>query len=371
MVAPISKRSGNSIQFTEYGIPVRNLWHMLLYAWGEVPLKEQWVLEYAERAPSLDALFASVLVKLMRGRMRLGLGRSYVDQKGSLRGIRGKVDFSESLKHHTFERGESYSRFQEHSANDPRNQIIRSTLVRLAQAGQFGPRSDSANEVRNALRRLARDLHDIELIEVTPELIQKVKSLHHDRDYRLMLAICNLILERQMPLESHGAQAFPALDRDALVLHNVYERFVANFYRIHLTSWKVTAQKRLEWHAKVTSEQLPSMVPDLVLQERSSGRLFILDTKFTAHSLIENQWGKPKLDSSHLYQLYAYLKSQEHLSERHRTATGILLYPAVQSNLSERLELQDHVLMIESVDLAAPWQEIEDRLLDLIAKRAM
>jgi 5-methylcytosine-specific restriction enzyme subunit McrC len=94
--------------------------------------------------------------------------------------------------------------------------------------------------------------------------------------------------------------------------------------------------------------------------------MLILDTKFTAQSLVENQWGKPIYDSSHLYQVYAYLKSQEHLSEAHRAAVGILLYPAVQHRFSEKVKLQDHVIRIESVDLAAPWQEIEQQLMEII-----
>jgi 5-methylcytosine-specific restriction enzyme subunit McrC len=108
------------------------------------------------------------------------------------------------------------------------------------------------------------------------------------------------------------------------------------------------------------------MVPDLVLQETGSDRLIILDTKFTAQSLVENQWGKPIYDSAHMYQLYAYLKSQEHVSEAHHSAVGILLYPAVGAKLSERIELQDHMIRIESVDLAAPWEEIERGLIKLI-----
>jgi 5-methylcytosine-specific restriction enzyme subunit McrC len=94
--------------------------------------------------------------------------------------------------------------------------------------------------------------------------------------------------------------------------------------------------------------------------------MIVLDTKFTTHSLLENQWGKAIYDSSHLYQLYAYLKSQEHVSEAHRKAVGILLYPAVRNKISERVSLQDQILRIESVDLAAPWQEIEAELLQLV-----
>jgi 5-methylcytosine-specific restriction enzyme subunit McrC len=108
------------------------------------------------------------------------------------------------------------------------------------------------------------------------------------------------------------------------------------------------------------------MIPDIVMQERSTGRMIVLDTKFTAQSLAENQWGKLLFDSSHLYQIYAYLKSQEHLSQAHRTAAGILLYPAVRNRFSERIQLQDQVIRIESVDLAAPWQEIEGQLLELV-----
>jgi 5-methylcytosine-specific restriction enzyme subunit McrC len=171
-----------------------------------------------------------------------------------------------------------------------------------------------------------------------------------------------------MPLEAQGTHPLPRLEREALVLHRIYERFVANFYRIHLQGWKVQAQKRLDWHAENVNEHLPSMIPDLLLEEKETGRIIVLDTKFTAASLVENAWGKAVYDSAHLYQLYAYLRSQEHLSERHRSAVGILLYPAVQVRLSERLELQDHVIRIESVDLAAPWENAERQLIDIVKR---
>lgn len=367
-MSALNSQSPNApVQFTEYGIPIRNLWHMLLYAWNEVPLKHDWVMVDVESAPTLDVLLGSVLMKLMQQRLRIGLGRNYVNEERTLRGIRGRIDFEQSLKQRTFERGEAACEFQGYSANEPGNQIIRSTLARLVQTGQFGPDVHQANTLRHHLRRLIRNLDGIDLIELTPDFIHRQQLTRHDSDYRLMLAICGLILQRQMPTESSGGYSFPAIDRDALVLYNVYERFVANFYRVHLDGWVVTAQKRLEWHEKAAANKyLPSMVPDLMLQEKSSGRLLILDTKFTAHSLIENQWGKQVLDSSHLYQLYAYLRSQEHLSEGHRNASGILLYPVVRDRFSERMELQDHLMRIECVDLTAPWQDIERHLLDLI-----
>jgi 5-methylcytosine-specific restriction enzyme subunit McrC len=318
---------------------------------------------------------ASVLVRLMQQRLRIGLGHDYVDEERPLPRIRGRIDFTETLKQRTLDRSQVVCEFQGYSANSPKNQIIRTTLARLMKVGQFNTYTASAKEIqprqeqrdlRQKLRQLIRNLDGIDFVELTPELIRRQLLARHDHDYRLMLAICDLIVQRTMPGESDRKALVPVLEHELLVLYKIYERFVANFYRFHLKDWEVNAQKRLDWHARESNEHLPLMIPDLILQERSSGQILILDTKFTAHSLVENQWGKPIYDSSHLYQVYAYLKSQEHLSEAHRAASGILLYPAVGQRVSERVRLQEHVIRIESVDLAAPWQEIERQLMEVV-----
>jgi len=360
--------STSAVQYTEYGIPIRNLWHMLLYAWNEAPIQSHWSLQDGEDAPTLDALLASILAKLIRQRMRIGLGRSYVNQSRAIQGTRGRINFPESLHKRSFERGEAVCDFQQYSADAPKNQIIRSTLARFVQTGNFGPDRDKAEELRHSLRQLTRSLDGIDLIEFNIDFIRRQQLSHNDRDYRLMLAICELVLRRQMPMEATGTHPQPTLEHQALVLHNIYERFVANFYRVHLKGYTVRAQSRLSWHAKYDNPYLPSMQPDLILHENHSGDIIVLDTKFTAKSLVENEWGKEIFDSSHLYQLYAYLSSQKYVSGEHQKASGILLYPAVHRKLSERIELQDHVIRIECVDLAAPWREIEEKLLSLVVE---
>ena len=371
-----STNSRQSPSFTEYGIPIRNVWHMLLYAWNEVPQNELrgWVLKeaFVEQAPTLDTLLASVLIRLVQQRLRIGLGHEYIDEAGTLRGLRGRINFGETIKQHALERGQLICEFQGFRVNSLKNQIIRSTLARLIKVGRFGPEPAQVREIQQRLRRVLRDLDGIDFVELTPDLIRRQLYTRggHDHDYRLMLSICDLIVQRQMPadVEAHTTGIVPLINRELLVLYRVYERFVANFYRLHLRDWEVSAQKRLEWHAAESNERLPLMIPDIVLQEKTgtARRMIVLDTKFTAQSLVENQWGKAVFDSSHLYQLYAYLKSQEHVSEVHRKAEGILLYPAVQNQFSEKARLQDQVIRIESVDLAAPWQEIERRLMELV-----
>jgi 5-methylcytosine-specific restriction enzyme subunit McrC len=357
----------SSVQYTEYGIPIRNLWHMLLYAWNERPIKNLWSLENIENAPSLDALLAFILAKLVQQRLRIGLGRSYVNQNQAIRGIRGRIDFAESMKQQSFERGLAFCEFHQYSANAPKNQIVRSMLARLVQTGNFGPNRPLADGLRHQLRWLTRALDGIDIIELKLDFIRRQQVGRNDSDYRLMLAICELILQRQMPLETKGRHSLPTINREALVLHNIYERFIANFYRLHLKGYTVKAQSRLSWHAKHENAFLPSMQPDLILVENASDNTIILDTKFTAKSLIENKWGKQVFDSSHLYQMYAYLKSQGYLFQ-HRKVSGILLYPVVHYTLSQKIELKDHNINVETLDLTAKWEAIEQHLLELITE---
>lgn len=347
------------------GIPIRNLWHMLLYAWNEMVLKNHWEAE-VEKSPTLDALLALILANLIKQRLRIGLGRSYTNEDRLLRGIRGRIDFVKSMNRLAFNNGQAYCHYQVFSHNAPKNQIIRSTLVRLVQTGQFGTDRIKADEIRHTLRQLVRDLDGIDLIEIKVDLIRRLQLGRNDGDYRLMLAICDLLLQRQMPTETKGSHKLPGLDRDALILYRIYERFIANFYKLHLVEWVVAPQTRLRWHTRKTSKYMPTMSPDLVIQHRTSERMVVLDTKFTASSLISNRWGNYVFDSSHLYQIYTYLRSQEHVSDSHRCASGILLYPTVYEKLSETIELQGHQIQLATVNLSQPWNEIEKELISLV-----
>ena len=353
-------------QTKAYGIPIRNLWYMLLYAWQETPRSPYWQMAGVEASPSLDALLAYCLSNLLQQRLRIGLGCSYMPEQQTLHGVRGRIQFTHSVKQRSFEKGQVVCQFDHYSVNAPKNQIIRSTLHHLAQVGELGPERQKGEALRHRLRWLVRLLDGIDLIDLTPDLIRRQQAERHDRDYRLMLAICALILQRRLPAEEAGRFYLTQLERDRLVLHHLFEIFVANFYRYHLSDWVVSPQKSLVWHEESANPYLPVMKPDLWLQEKATGRITILDTKYTAESLVANRWGKEIFNSSHLYQLHTYLSTQAHLSPQHQQAAGILLYPAVRNELRETVMLPQHQIRIECVNLAAAWPQIERRLLALI-----
>src|SRR4030095_13907701 len=119
MYMPNSQIPQNPTSFTEYSIPIRNLWHMLLYAWDEAPLNAMhgWMMEEAENAPTLDALLASILIRLMQQRLRIGLGHNYVEEERMFPGVRGRINFAESLKQRTLDGGQLICEYQGFSVN--------------------------------------------------------------------------------------------------------------------------------------------------------------------------------------------------------------------------------------------------------------
>lgn len=240
-------------------------------------------------------------------------------------------------------------------------------MARMIHLMEGGPHRYESEKVKAKLRQMVRALEGVDFCEPTTDLIRRQTFGRNDADYRLMLNICSLLLQQFMPTEAKGSKSLPGLKRDELVLYQIYETFVANFYRFHLKGWGVTRQAKLSWFAEVASPLLPGMAADLVLRCNQTGRKFVLDTKFTAASLVSNQWGSDKFNSGHIYQIYAYLRSQEAVSENDRTASGVLLYPTVSGELNECVKIQGHEIHFKTVDLSKPWEDVEARLLSIVS----
>ena len=344
---------------------------MLLYVWNYVERFPQGRAD-VESAPDLNALLASALATIMEQRLRCGLGRAYATRQRTVRGLRGRVMFIESARRQLFERGEAHCQFPEFTDDVPRNRIIKAVVRRLVSVGMAGPEADGSLNLRHRLRLISRALYHVADIEPTVEMIAREPLGRNDADYRVMLSICKLLLQRLMPTESPGDDASPTVARSEVPrLFGLFEQFVLRFYEYRLAEWRTFPQQTFYWPEnlgvpeKAASPFLPIMRPDIVLRHRVTGRLIVLDTKFTKGSLLEGQYGGKRFDSSHLYQMYAYLRTQERRTDAHRCATGILLYPSVETELRERVVLQDHTLRVESVDLSRPWPDIEARLLEL------
>ena len=122
------------------------------------------------------------------------------------------VDFAESMKQQTFDHGEAICNFQQYSVNEPRNQVVRSTLARLAQPESLVPMLQRLM-VQSSLALASRNLNGVDIINLDLEFVRRLVVAHNENDYRLILWICELIAMRQMPLETEGIDSLPNIDR--------------------------------------------------------------------------------------------------------------------------------------------------------------
>ena len=114
------------------------------------------------------------------------------------------------------------------------------------------------------------------------------------------------------------------------------------------------------------------MQTDIVLEHPHSAedpaagrRRIVIDTKFT--SILKSGHHRDRtLDSGYIYQMYAYLRSQEcDTNPRSRNSTGILLHPSVGVDFDEAAIIQGHEIRFATVDLAADSRTIRRQLLGI------
>ena len=349
-------------------IPVRNAWYLLLYAWDMAAFRGSLKAD-VERSPTLLGLLARVLAESTRDLLRRELGREFAALEAPVSGVRGRIDFARSLKRLDFESGRASCRFSELEIDTPRNRIIRSTMASLACDPRVDPTgTKEAAALRHDLGTAVRVMEGVTLEKVTREAFRRLQLGRNDRAYSLPLSICALIHRLELPTEHEGDHALTALLRDEITFHSLFERFVRNFWRTHLGDLFTVRSEVLSWFDELDCPLAPAMRTDITLTWRAPPfRRLVVDTKYYTSSLSTGPYGTARFHSGNLYQLYAYLRTQEHRSASHRDAEGMLLYPTTAVDLDEAMKVQGHRIRVATVNLAHPWPEIEARLLSLAA----
>jgi 5-methylcytosine-specific restriction enzyme subunit McrC len=151
-------------------------------------------------------------------------------------------------------------------------------------------------------------------------------------------------------------------------LRSLFEKAVRGFYRFHLRNlgWDVGV-KKLNWHINYIDdgldELLPSMKTDMILDNKNENRRVVIDTKFTS-ILKPGQFGSDTLRSGYLYQMYAYLMSQQDSSDPlDQNSSGILLHPEIGGSIDKSVVIQKKTIRFMTVNLAGTLEEMKRQLL--------
>jgi 5-methylcytosine-specific restriction enzyme subunit McrC len=342
----------------ESQIPIQNIYYLLCYAWNK--LEEGAVVDVSSiSSTKLVDLFAKVLTGGTHHLIRRGFDRGYLVFAEETPRIRGKIDFSSSLKKNLLAHGQARCEYEELDYNILHNRILKATLERLSLTD--GVDTKLKGEVREVLRWLRQ----VEPIRLSSQIFRRVQLHRNNLYYAFLLNVCELIHDQLLVDERSGRSRFRDFLRDEDRMNRLFQNFVYNFYKLEQKEFKVTAP-RIFWQAasetKEALNHLPVMQTDVCLTKHD--RKIILDCKYYRETLQRGQY-KRTVHSGHLYQIFSYVKNKE-LDEGWEDCEGILLYPVVNETLDLSYNIQGHMIRVKTIGLNQDWQKIKKELLIVI-----
>ena len=255
-----------------------------------------------------------------------------------VRRVRGRINILTTESRQLLSRGEVFCRYEELTVDTPRNRLVRAALELMARLVRNNELIRQCRALASTLGRAGVGGWRPSRAELAAEQIGR-----NDAADRFMVALARLAFDLALPTENAGTTALVAPDREEAWVRRLFEKAVLGFARVELEplGWCVRGSIPLEWQFSSDSAGLatilPRMVTDIVLDAPNTDRRLVIDTKFTS-VLGNGRFGEASLKSGYLYQMYAYLRSQEGRGLRWDTAAGLFLHPAIGSLFHEHAD---------------------------------
>ncbi|MBB2988518.1 5-methylcytosine restriction system specificity protein McrC [Terracoccus luteus] len=347
-------------------IPIRNVWLLQLYA-SSLYRAHGADLVAAERDPEeLPDLVARILAEEVTVRLHTGLSVGFRQATRDVTRVRGRINILTTERHQLLSRGQINCTFDEIVTDTPANRLAKAALERAAALVQSQPRYRSL-----ALQMGAAGVRGPCPPLGTASAMQRERLLGRDRR---MIAAAELLLTLTIPTTESGNQMLPLPFLGDHYLRKLFEHAAYGFYghRLGSQGWDVQHGKRLSWDISRQSSGMAAVLPGMTLDIRlrhsdpsgAGPRQIVIDTKFTSVTKA-NQFGQETLSSGHVYQIYAYLMSQDG-SEAGTKSEGLMLHPVVDGNLDEEVVIQGHRIRFATVDLAAAPDEMAQQFLKAV-----
>ena len=349
-------------------IPLATLYYFLCYAWNRLPAPA--VLQAAEATPFARplGLLAQVLRQAVGQRLQTGLPAQFEEHTATLGVLRGRVALSASVGRGLLAQGRAVCVFEELSTDTSLHRALAATLASLAEAAALP--APLRRALRTTQRQLTERLGTAAAQPLPPPTAAALAALRRRlppaaTDDSFLLNICELVAAAALPQPTAtGRRRFRDFRRDPVLMAQLFEQFVRNFYRREQRRYRVFAET-IAWQALAPDPAhlalLPTMLTDTTLV--APDRKIILDTKFYAAAL-RPRYHQQRLIAPHLYQLYAYLQNQP--AAPGQALEGVLLYPGLVPTPALAYTLGGHPVRVVTLNLAQPWPGIAAELLALV-----
>jgi 5-methylcytosine-specific restriction enzyme subunit McrC len=267
--------------------------------------------------------------------------------------------FSPTLHELPRRNGKTVCAFDDLSHDILTNQIIKATALHLLRSAELSV------ENRAGLTDVVRRLGRVTERDITSALFRRVQLHRNNAFYGFLVDVCAIIHENLLPRDTEGQTTFRDFTRDETKMAMLFQHFLKNFFNKEQRSFKI-GSPRMRWSATGTAGDLrllPEMQTDIVAWNTDS--CVVIDAKYYEEPVQSSQY-KATVHSSHLYQLYAYLR---HISSRFpqsRSVSGMLVYPGFNRSLDLRYSIDGYGVHVRTLDLNQPWQCVHRDALEML-----
>lgn len=339
-------------------IPIQNIYYLLCYAWNKLEESEIVNVNEIDSTELID-LFAKVLSNSCSRLLKQGLDRYYIEHENVIMGIKGKFNFSATIKQNVLPLSKTACIYDEFDYDILHNQILKTTIGKLLRTKNL----DSS--IKDELHKVYLKLPPISEIVIRKAMFNQIRLHRNNYHYDFILKVCQIVNENLFIDESKGNYKFKDFTREEKAMARLFEAFVKNFYKIE-TDFSVSSDS-IKWQFESDNaedlDMLPAMLTDITLQGKN--QKIIIDTKYYKEAF-QTRYDKQKINSSNLYQLFSYLKNQEMDSEITLNCEGILLYPSIQNDFVHSFKYENHKIRIMAINLNQDWQKIRTDLLKIV-----
>jgi 5-methylcytosine-specific restriction enzyme subunit McrC len=347
-------------------IPIRNIWLLFLYAADLIDFRDKFSSD-VEASRDLPELLGRLLSGIVEQRLRRNLSRGYRSQIAALPRVRGRIEILDTARRRLLERGLVSCKFEEHTIDTPRNQLVCFALEHLAKR-------IINDEIAHLCRELVGQFERVGGRRVRPsrsELASDQISRNESAD-AFMVSLSRMVLDVVIPTEEAGKSAGVVPETQDHLIRRLFEKAIGNALRLELAprGWRVIQGKNLNWPITGMTPGMRSLLPgmktDIELHSPTGDRRIVIDTKFT-NIVTSSEYREGILKSSYLYQLYAYLRTQERTDapETFRVE-GILLHPKIGESVDEAVLLHGHIMRFKTIDLTSVPDEFEAQIRNII-----
>ena len=270
-----------------------------------------------EKMPLLDIFIRMFLDEVFR-LVKHGLRSSYETIAENRSFFKGKILFSEQLKHNFSHKERTFTEFDEFTPNCPENRLVKSTLMLLYK------QTHSSRNTTDIKTLLAAFDNVPSSTDYTGDFSKAGKS------YGTLLLWCQIFLTGKSFTSFSGSGVAFAL---LFPMETLFERYVAVQLKKILPAEEFLISIQDKTHYLFLSPSKKFLLrPDIVITRKRDNAIFICDTKWKLLSSKKVNWGISQAD---MYQMYAYQK-------KYNAKNITMLYP-ITEQISQKIEHEKEI----------------------------